>query len=151
MNTFHACIFLQSPCFSVCFIINTHAEDKMRVTSGKIYYILGSAIKFSCVIEKVHCDDGCHISASVIIRVSVTASHSLNQYPGLRPFICHLKGLKNQDHICERLLGMHIFGLALLLSCLRFCSFALSPACSSWRAICYYSMQPAIGRCFVTP
>lgn len=47
--------------------------------------------------------------------------------------------------ICEKLLGMHIFGLALLLSCLRFCSLTLSPACSSWRTICYYSMQPYVG------
>lgn len=67
----------------------------MRVTFGKIHDILDLAVKFSCVIKKVHCDDGCHISASVIILVSVTVAHSLNQYPGLWPFICHLKGLKN--------------------------------------------------------
>lgn len=64
---------------------------------GKTHDLLDLVVMVSIVIDKVHCDDGCHVSAAVIILVSVTRAHSLNQHPGLWLCIWQLKGLKNQD------------------------------------------------------
>lgn len=137
-------------CYSVRFSINTHAEHKMRVTSGKIHYILGPAVKFSCVIKKLHCDDGCHIPTSVIIPLSVTTSHSLNQYPRLWPFIWHLMGLKNQDNNLWKITGYaHIwFGLdSVLLEVLLSHPFSCLLFLDNHLLLLY----AAICRCFVTP
>lgn len=53
------------------------------MTPGNVHDLLGLVVMVSLVIQKVHCDDGCYVSASVIILVSVTLAHSLNRHPWL--------------------------------------------------------------------